>query len=936
MYKMLFKTKLTIMLAIFLVAFPMYANNANGQDLQSAKVQLNLKKASISQIFKQIETQTNFTFVYGEELKTIGKQIGFTTSNSLDKVLKQLSQDFGIDFQVINKTISVKINVNNKLERQKRTITGTITDESGIPIPGVSVMVKGTTVGVATDFDGNFSLELPEGVTHLVVSSIGFISQEIAIAGKREFKIVLKEDTEQLDEVVVGYGVQRKGDVTTAISSVRAKDLEDKPVTSVAEAMVGKMPGVHISRGSGSPGANLQIRVRGIGTITAGSNPLYVVDGVPLGKEDLNTFNSNDIESIQVLKDASSAAIYGSRGSNGVVLITTKKGNEGKASVTYSTYMALQNVSKKIDMLNAYQYAELVRDARNNSYFDRMESINKRRQSRGQSPLSYSINDDNAKRLQNTSNSYNTIIPKEIVPYLNGEQGLTDTDWQDEIFRTAVMTNHTISLSGGTANIRYYSSLDYLKQEGIVIGTDFERVGLRLNLEGKSGIFKYGVALNPSFAKESQVNANGAYNASGGGVISSALHSAPIFSVYNPDGTFNFAQNEWSASTVTMVNGVERIGNDQTQVWNPVALALLTSDETKGNRLLGKVYAEAEFIKGLTYKVDAGFDLYSDVRSTFRPSTIPLSNTRGNPESEAEATSKTSQRYNWLLEQTLNYNKTFGEHSLNALGGWSMQYQRDESNFMFANGFIGNTIKTFNAGTVTRGNSDISEWALLSAIARVQYSYASKYMLTAAMRADGASRFGKNNKWGYFPSASVGWRISEEDFLKDVSFISDLKLRASFGLTGNFRIPNYGAQGEFSYYNYVLGGSSPSVIKGIAPSALSNPDLQWEKIAQFNVGFDAVFWNGALTLGLDLYNTNTYDLLLRVPIPRTTGFATRLENIGKVNNKGVEFNISGNINHNGLNIAPYFNFSKNINTVKELGPGNADIITTGSIYYTGW
>ena len=512
MYKMLFKTKLTIMLAIFLVAFPMYANNANGQDLQSAKVQLNLKKASISQIFKQIETQTNFTFVYGEELKTIGKQIGFATSNSLDKVLKQLSQDFGIDFQVINKTISVKINVNNKLERQKRTITGTITDESGIPIPGVSVMVKGTTVGVATDFDGNFSLELPEGVTHLVVSSIGFISQEIAIAGKREFKIVLKEDTEQLDEVVVvGYGVQRKGDVTTAISSVRAKDLEDKPVTSVAEAMVGKMPGVHISQGSGSPGANLQIRVRGIGTITAGSNPLYVVDGVPLGKEDLNTFNSNDIESIQVLKDASSAAIYGSRGSNGVVLITTKKGNEGKASITYSTYMALQNVSKKIDMLNAYQYAELVRDARNNSYFDRMESINKRRQSRGQSPLSYSINDDNAKRLQNTSNSYNTIIPKEIVPYLNGEQGLTDTDWQDEIFRTAVMTNHTISLSGGTANIRYYSSLDYLKQEGIVIGTDFERVGLRLNLDGKSGIFKYGVALNPSFAKESQVNANGAY-----------------------------------------------------------------------------------------------------------------------------------------------------------------------------------------------------------------------------------------------------------------------------------------------------------------------------------------------------------------------------------------------------------------------------------------
>lgn len=672
--------------------------------------------------------------------------------------------------------------------------------------------------------------------------------------------------------------------------------------------MVGKMPGVHISQGSGAPGSNLQIRVRGIGTITAGSDPLYVVDGVPLGKEDLTVLNSNDIESIQVLKDASSAAIYGSRGSNGVVLITTKKGSEGKTSITYNTYMSLQNVSKKIDMLNAYQYVDLVKDTHNNSYFDRMKAVNNRRQSRGQTPLTYSINDDNALRLQNTGNDYNSIIPVELNPYLQGIQGLTDTDWQDEIFRTAVMTNHIISLSGGTQNLRYYSSLDYLKQEGIVIGTDFERIGLRLNIDGKSGIFKYEVALNPPFIKENQVNANGAYNASGGGVISSALHSAPIFPVYNSDGTFSFAQNEWSDSTVTMVNGVARKGNAQTQVWNPVVLALFTSDETKGNRLLGKAYAEVEFLKGLTYKLDVGFDLSSGARSTFRPSTIPLSNTAGNPESEAEVTSRSSQRYNWLLEQTLNYNKTFGKHSLSALGGWSMQYNRDESNYMFANGFISNSIKTLNAGIVTRGNSEMSEWAILSAIARIQYNYAGKYMLIAAIRADGASCFGNNNKWGYFLSVSIGWRISEENFLKEVSFLSDLKLRASYGLTGNLRIPNYGAQGEFSYYSYVLGGSSPSVIKGIAPSALPNPDLQWEKTAQFNVGFDASLWKGLISFGLDLYNSNTYDLLLQVPVPRTTGFAKRLENIGRVNNKGIEFNISGNIdNNNRLNIAPYFN-----------------------------
>ena len=252
------------------------------------------------------------------------------------------------------------------------------------------------------------------------------------------------------------------------------------------------------------------------------------------------------------------------------------------------------------------------------------------------------------------------------------------------------------------------------------------------------------------------------------------------------------------------------------------------------------------FVKGLSYKMDFGFDIFSDAQSTFKPSTIPLSNTAGNPPSEAEATSQTSQRYNWVFEQTLNYNKDFGEHHLNALGGWTMQYQRDESNYMFANGFISNSIQTLNAGTVTRGNSEASEWALLSALARLQYSYKSKYMLSAALRADGASRFGNNNKWGYFPSLSAGWRVTGEEFMQNVKFLTDLKLRASYGLTGNFRIPNYGAQGEFSYYSYVLGGSLPAVVKGMGASALPNPNLQWEKTAQLNVGFDASLWKGLL------------------------------------------------------------------------------------------
>lgn len=380
-----------------------------------------------------------------------------------------------------------------------------------------------------------------------------------------------------------------------------------------------------------------------------------------------------------------------------------------------------------------------------------------------------------------------------------------------------------------------------------------------------------------------------------------------------------------------MDDGSIKRGNSQTQVWNPVALAMLQKDEKKASRIFGNIYGEVAFLPSLKYRANFGVDLYNDSEDTFRPSTIPLSNTKGNPESIPEATSQTSRIYNWVFEQTLSYNKNFGGHSVSVLGGWTMQYQRDESNYAFANGFIINSIPTLNAGTVTRGNSNASEWSLLSALARIQYNYLGKYMITGALRADGASRFGKNNRWGYFPSVSLGWRISEEKFMNSLEFIDDLKLRASYGLTGNFNIPNYGTQGELAYYSYVLGGSSPDAIKGAAPKSMPNPDLKWEKTAQVNVGFDATLFKNRLTLGLDLYNSNTYDLLLNVPVPMTTGYTTRLENIGKVNNKGIEFNISTNHQMGDVTWSAYFNISKNINEVKALGPGNADIISSGSV-----
>lgn len=898
---------------------------------QQQKITLTEGQKTIQVAFEEIEKQAKMAIAYNESVINVQQVIDVNIANkTLPEAMAAILKGTNTTYKIQGKQIII---IAAPKQIPTKRYNGVVVDSSEETIIGASVMLKeDSSTGTITDLDGRFSLEAPVGST-IIVSYVGYSPLEVKLGDKTTININLKEDTKTLDEVVVvGYGVQKKRDVTTAIASIRSSDMKGQPVTSMTEAMVGRMPGVQVTQGTGAPGSALEIKVRGVGTITAGTSPLYVVDGVPLAKDQLNSFNMNDVESIEVLKDASSAAIYGSRGSNGVVLITTKKGQDSRATVNYSGYYGWQTVSKKIDLLNAYEYADLVKDARNNTYTDKMESINRKRIAQSQAPLSYSVNDDNALRLTNTGTDYNTVIPMEVMPYLRGEKGLTDTDWQDEIFRTAGIQNHSVSVAGGSSKVKYYTSIDYLNQKGVIINSDFTRYSARFNLDVTEGIFKFGLALNPSVTIQNQVNSDGAYNSNGGGVVASALHSAPIFSVYNADGSYSFAQNAWSADAkTTLPDGSTKTGNSQTYVLNPVALAMLQKDETKASRIFGNVYGEVAFLPSFKYRANFGVDIYSDSRDRFRPSTLPLANTAGNPESVPEAKSNTSKLYNWLFEQTLSYNKEFNGHSLAAIAGWTMQYQRNESTYAFANGFITNGIPTLNAGTVTTGNTGASEWALLSGLARVQYNYIGKYMLTGAIRADGSSRFGKDNRWGWFPSISAGWRISEEKFMKSLTFIDDMKLRISYGLTGNFLIPNYGSQGEIGYYSYVLGGSAPQVIKGAAPKSMPNSALKWEKTAQVNIGFDASLFKNRLTLGLDVYNSNTYDLLLDVPVPMTTGYATRLENIGKVNNKGIEFNLGTNHQFGDFTWNAYFNISKNINEVKELGPGNADIISSGSV-----
>ena len=660
------------------------------------------------------------------------------------------------------------------------------------------------------------------------------------------------------------------------------------------------MPGVQVTVPSGDPEGSVSIRVRGVSTVNAGSDPLYVVDGVPMERGFAN-LNTNDIESVEVLKDASAAAIYGSRGSNGVVLVTTKKGTSDKLSVSYDGYVGVQNVSKKLDMMNAYEYAEFVKDAHDNAYLDKNPNG--------------SANDPNSSRKEGYMK-----IPDMLVPYLEGKTGLTDTDWQDAIFRSAITTGHNISLSGKSNSINYFVSGNYMKKEGIIIGSDFEKYGGRLNLSGQHKRLKFGVNFAPSYSVSNSVNASGA-----DGIVQSALMMPPIFPVYNPDGSYNYQGN-----------GYLRIGTDYqiNEVLNPVAMARLQSNVTDRMSITGKAFAELELMKGLSYKLSLGGDYYGAHNDQYRQSALPLKgknyyDTPSNP----KGYSSSSFFFNWLVENQLTYTTTIDKkHNISAVLVQSAQKETMKTDNVTATDYPNDYIHTINGGTVTEGESDKTQWSIASYLARVQYNYEGRYMLSAAIRADGSSRFGKNNRWGYFPSASAAWRISDEQFFKNVkklSFINDMKIRASYGVTGNFQIGNYDHLATMSIDNNILGNG---LAYGYKPDNIKRDDLSWEKNQMINAGIDLQMFDGYLGLSVDYYNTNTSNMLLYVPVPLLTGYSTSLQNLGKVNNRGWEIGLTSQHTFaNGLGYSFNVNYAKNTNEVKELGPGNAPIISSGSV-----
>lgn len=757
--------------------------------------------------------------------------------------------------------------------RQKKLdqkVTGKVTDENGAALPGVSILVKGTQRGTTSDVDGLYSVTVPDNGAILVFSYVGYLSQEVTVGNQTQLNISLKIDTKALSEViVVGYGSVKRKDITGSVSSINEQTIKQTPLLSVDQALQGRAAGVQVVQTSGEPGAPISVRVRGGGSINAGNEPLFVVDGFPLTPgSSLNSFNPSDIESIEVLKDASATAIYGARGANGVVLVTTKRGKRGKPVVSLESYYGQQTLRKKLPLLNARQFAELLNES----------SVNAKQPA--------------------------PFTPDQVAALGQG------TDWQDELYRAAPIMNHQLSVSGGSDQVRYAVSANYFQQDGIIVNTGFDRMSFRTNLDfDLSKRVKAGTSL--TFAR---TKSRGAETQNDGrGVVSNTLAFTPLSTLRDADGNF----------TQVDIPQVDIKGN-------PVARTLATTDLNVGSRLLANLFVDYNIIDHLTLRISAGADVGYGKGDFYLPSTVY----EGVP-TNGYAQVSTNLSNSWLNENTLTYARQFGRSSLNVLAGLTLQKFTSEGATARTQNFS-NDILTYN-NLFTGADpqppfSGSAENALRSYIGRVNYGFADRYLLTLTARADGSSRFGAGNKTALFPSGAVAWRVSEEEFFKPIKFVDDLKLRFSAGVTGNQEIGNYQSLPSLSADRYVLGsGANYAPRVGFTNGRIANPDLRWESTRQLDAGLDLSLFGSRVTTTLDWYYKRTYDLLLNVPLPYTSGFDSALKNLGTTENRGVEWSVSSRnlvSNSRGFTWTTDFNVARNRNKVLDLG--DVDQLFVGS------
>jgi len=886
-----------ILLVLFLSFMACFTVNAQ-------KVTLQFRQVKLAKVFEAITQQTGLTVAYSRPIVNPDRVVSIEANKEeLSNVLAQLLKGMNVAFEIGETKIYLKEKtVSETPQKGERliTISGIIVDEKGEMIIGASIAVQGTTLGTITNADGEYSLaNVPEN-SQITISFIGYQSISLPANAKALGKIVMKEDNELLDEVVVvGYGTQSKARVTGSIASLKKEQIKDMPVTSFEQAIAGQMPGVQVMQQSGTPGSGSSIKVRGASSITAGTNPLIVIDGFPMTTSNTATLlNPEDIESIEVLKDASSAAIYGSRGANGVIVVTTQKGKEGKTNINAKAYFGVQKVSHKIEMMDAYEYANFMTTARNNYWVDLNPGVNK-------------PTDDNNTRVKKAR------IPDYIVPYLNGETGLINTDWQDEIFQTAAMQQYDISVSGGNQKLSHYTSASFVSQDGIIKNSGFQRFSARSNIQAViNKRVTFDLSLAPSYSKTRQISEK---NHKQDGLVLLTTIANPAARAYDEDGSIMYGNqielgNAWGTSVIE----------------SPLAIAKSIKDNLHQFRMIGNANISVNILEGLNFKTHFGMEYSNQREDYFRPSYLGNYNTQA----PTQATGKywNAQTTNWVNENTLNYKKDFGKHHFDVLLGLSAQKQNYLVASMEAANYPNDNVTTLNAGIVNTGTTTESVWTLLSYFGRINYFFQNKYLLNFSIRWDGSSRFGKNNKYGCFPAVSLGWRVKEENWLKNVDMLSDLKLRVSYGKTGNFQINDYGSYSLLQANNYILNGV---LVNGLAPATSPNPNISWEKTDQWNAGFDIAFFSNQLSFSADFYHSVTDGLLLDVPVPAASGFTSSLQNIGKLQNRGFELSLKGDFDFSGFKWAPAFNFSLNRNEVKGLGPNQEQIIDGNHITMIG-
>ncbi|MCI4648484.1 TonB-dependent receptor [Phaeodactylibacter sp.] len=915
--------------------------SGHAQILEETYISSNWDNLKLEAAFADIQRQTDFFFTYNYDaihrIRVSNKQQNLPLAG----LLKYLSGKSNLKFQVEEEIIYVTVDeqileapsrhrlnleVPPTLELQQlaqlentkiiyqlsslvsgddRLVKGVVKSAEGEPLVGATVLVRSTGNGTVTDVDGSFSIIVPdEEDVVLIVSYVGYDSKYISLNNRAQLEIILDTSSTELDEVlVIGYGTDTKEKFNGAVSKVDNNTLNNYSAASFDQAIAGTVSGVQISGNNKNPGENSVIQIRGINTLTAGTNPLIVVDGNPLTEGSaLSAINTQDIESISVLKDAASAAIYGSRASNGVILITTKKGQEGKLRVTYDGYLGFQERIDNFELADAYGTARFDFDARNFGYLSGGEGR--------------SISDDNATRDANGGGKRSRVQPF-LQDYLNGTPGLTNTDWADAVFRTAPQQNHYLNLSGGSSNTDYSVSFGYFDQENIVVEADYQRYTTNFQINSQINDFiRFGVTSNAAFSTSRPVGYRGWSDFNLGAQPDPAqaiMLMFPYYSVYEEDGSL----------------AVDNQLQDNNDNWdgpisgNAVATMALTDHSDQDFRLFGNTYLEIEPLPGLKFRTSFGGDYTTGTEEFFAPSTLgnyrlPVAN------SLAMSFKSDTRRENYITENLLSYNLSTGAHSFDVLGGYSYQQEFRNRTRLESEDFVDDNLRNISGAVNPLATSVSSKWALESVFSRLQYGFDNRYSLSGSLRRDGSSRFGANTKYGTFASLSAGWTLSNETFFPDSDLVSFAKLRASWGQTGNNQIGDFASIALVDQDNYVVDGG---LVAGSYTRTSPNADLSWETNTSLNLGVDLGFLDNKLLLTAEYYTSNTTDLLLSVPVPQQSGFSTSLQNIGELDNRGFEFELRGR----GFKLgAVDFGFNANIftneNQIVALGAGQTQII----------